>query len=345
MSLPEPVGKSPAEGAYPVPLAQRVFSLPTLMAFGVAVAFVALLATRFDLDWSSAWANIRGMNPWLYLLAFVAYYLSFVFRGMRWQILARNAAVDESAASRVPSKLQCAQLIIIGWFVNSVAWLRMGDAYRAYAFSEESEGSFSWSLGTVLAERVLDMAIILTLLVLSAALLATSRTSDASLYVVIGAFAMAFALTAALLMMRAYGTVLAQLLPNRLEEAYHRFHRGTLGSFKKLPILLALGLVGWLLEMARLYLVVQALDLQIALALVPVVALGNAILSTVPTPGGLGAVESGMPALLVLDLNLAEAGSVTVVDRSITYASVVVFGGLAFLLRQVLRARRRASAG
>ena len=133
---------------------------------------------------------------------------------------------------------------------------------------------------------------------------------------------------------------------DRLEQAYHRFHRGTLGSFKQLPVLLVLGLVGWLLEMARLYLVVQALDLQITLPLVPVVALGNAILSTVPTPGGLGAVESGMPALLLLDfnLNLAEAGAVTVVDRSITYASVVVLGGLAFLLRQVLRARRRASA-
>lgn len=113
-----------------------------------------------------------------------------------------------------------------------------------------------------------------------------------------------------------------------------------MGSFKsQLPYMLILGLAGWLLEMARLYFVVQALGLDIGLALIPVVALGHAILSTVPTPGGAGAVEPGMIGLLLLSLDRSNAASVAIVDRSITYVSVIVIGGLIFLLRHVMRMR------
>ena len=55
-----------------------------------------------------------------------------------------------------PSLWKFSQLILIGWFVNSIAWLRLGDAYRAYALSEDSDKKFSWSLGTVFAERMVD---------------------------------------------------------------------------------------------------------------------------------------------------------------------------------------------
>ena len=194
-------------------------------------------------------------------------------------------------------------------------------------------------MGTVFAERVIDMATVFILLLLSAVFVATTRDSAASIYIVIAAFVMAIALLVLMLLMKRYGGALARLLPGRLEIAYHRFHQGTLGSFKQVPAILALGLVSWFLEMCRLYLVVQALDLSIGLALVPVVALGHAILSTVPTPGGVGAVEPGVTGLLLLALERNDAVSVAVVDLSITYVSVIVIGGMVFLLRQILRSR------
>ena len=319
---------------------RRFFSVPTLLSFGIALALILLLATRFDLDWSATWETIRGMNPWWYILALLLYYASFLFRGLRWRMLALNAGDTSSPAVRVPSTLQCSRLILIGWFVNAIAGLRLGDAYRPYAFSEDSKGGFTWSLGTVFAERVLDMATIFVILIVSAILLTTTRDSTAPGYILIAAFAMAFALVALILLMRTYGTRLARLLPHRFEAAYHRFHQGTLGSFKQLPILLLLGLAAWILEIARLYFVIQALDLSISLPLVALVALGHAILSTFPTPGGVGAVEPGVTGLLLLSLERTEAVSVTLVDRSITYVSVILFGGLVFLLRQVAQARR-----
>ena len=324
----------------PPSIRRRVLSLPTLLSFGIAAALIVFLATRLDLDWSATWDNVRNMNPWLFVLGFLLYYMSFGFRGLRWRILASNAEVQSSSGGGLPPAFQFSQLIIIGWFVNAITWLRMGDAYRAYALSEESGGRFSWSLGTVLAERVLDMATVVGILVISAIFLTTATDSSAADYVVVAALIMAVALVAMMFVMKTYGARLAGRLPGRLEAAYHRFHQGTLGSFKRLPLLLFLGLIGWTLEIARLYFVIEALDMDIGLALIPIAALGGAILSTVPTPGGVGAVEPGVTGLLVLSLDRHDALSVVLVDRSITYLSIIVIGGLVFSIRQVARARR-----
>ena len=324
-----------------ISLRRRILSLPTLLSFAVAFAFIYFLATRFDLDWGKTWDNIRAMNPWLYGLALLLYYLSFGFRGLRWRVLARSAGILDQPGAKLPSVLRFSQLIIVGWFVNAIAWLRLGDAYRAFALSEDSGRDFSWSLGTVLAERVVDMVTVLLLIAVGVGLFSATRDTGGAGFILVVAFAMAISLGALLAVMKGYGARLARFLPERFQSAYDGFHKGTLGSFKQLRLVFLLGLIGWLLEVGRLYFVVEALDLTIGMPLVLIVALGHAILSTVPTPGGVGAVEPGVTTLLVLGLERNDALSVALVDRSITYLSIIVFGGLAFLLWQAYRARRR----
>ena len=320
----------------PIPLRQRFFSLPTLLSFGIGISLIFFLATRFEIDWRAMLSNVRGMNPWMYALGLALYYASFLFRGLRWRLLAQNTGSLSSPGTRIPSVLQCARFIIMGWFVNSIMWLRLGDAYRAYIFAEESRGRFSWSLGTVLAERVIDTATVFAILIISGIILATTATQDspASSYVLLGASVLAALLLFVIVVMKFFGARIARLLPDRIESAYGQFHQGTLGSFKQIPFVFGLGLVGWGLEIARLYFVIQALGLDIPLALVPIVALGHALLSTVPTPGGVGAVEPGITGLLLLALERQDAASVALVDRSITYGSVILIGGLIFLARR-----------
>ena len=317
-----------------------MLSLPTLISFGVAGAFVFLLATRFDVDWAATWDNVQAINPWLYAVAIISYYLSFGFRGLRWRVLAQNAASGAAPGPDLPSWPRFSQLIVIGWFVNAIAWLRLGDAYRSYALAADSRRSFPWSLGTVLAERVLDMAIIFVLMVVGAIFLSTSSDSSASIYILVAASAMALALVGFIVAIKLSGERVVRILPDRFQDIYARFRQGTLGSFKQMPLLITLGLMGWVMEMARVYFVVEALGLDIGLALVLVVTLGHAILSAVPTPGGVGVVEPGLTGLLLLRLGEVDAVSVTVVDRSITYLSVVVVGFVAFLAGQIWQARR-----
>ena len=327
-------------------IARRILSIPTLLSFGVAAGVIFFLATRFDLDWGATWRAIGGMNPWLYLLALSLYYLSFVFRGMRWKILADNAASSSGENFQAISALRASQLIVIGWFVNSVTWLRMGDAYRAYAFAEDSRSSFSWSLGTLLAERVMDMVIVAAIILVAAAVLTMTQGQAVSAYIIIAASAMTAAIVAVALFMKAYGERVARYLPGRIEAAYRRFSQGTLGSFRRMPLAMFLGLLGWLLEMGRLYFVLAALGMEFSLVLIPIVAVGHAILSTVPTPGGVGAVEPGVAGLLLIELSAPDAAAATIVDRSITYLSVIVIGAALFALRQAMnirRSRKRAS--
>ena len=261
-------------------------------------------------------------------------------------MLATNAAESSSDETKVPSTLHTSQLIVIGWFVNSVTWLRMGDAYRAYAFAADSKSSFSWSLGTLLAERVMDMVIVAAIILTAALVLAVTQGQAVSVYIIVMASVMTVGIVAVALFMKAYGERAANFLPVRIKSAYHRFSQGTLGSFRRMPLAMFLGLLGWLLEMGRLYFVLVALGMDFSLLLVPIVAVGHAILSTVPTPGGVGAVEPGVAGLLLIELAAPEAAAATIVDRSITYLSIIVVGALLFALRQALnirRSRKRAS--
>ena len=325
------------------PLRRRVFSLPSLLMFAIFAAFVYFLLTRFDPDWRATLDSIRGMNLALYLIGFAFYYLSFILRGLRWRILARNTGeLDLNPRGRLPSMWAASSYILIGWFVNSIAWLRMGDGYRAWLFARGSGGGFSWSLGTLFAERVLDVASMLLILVASALMLLFSTASvyNAALIVVLLTAIAVVGLACLLLVMKFWGSRLARFLPSRLEAEFHRFQTGTLGSLKQMPTVIALGGGAWLLEVARLYFVVLALGLDVPLALIAIAALSAAILSTVPIPGGVGFVESGIIGVLLLSLGRPEAVSVALVDRSITFVSVIVIGGVAFLISQFWRRRR-----
>ena len=321
-------------------LRRRLLSVPTLLSLAIAAGFIVLLASQADLDWGRTWANVRGIDLRLYIVGLALYYLSFAFRGLRWRILAKNAVINSTPGSELPSTLKFSQLIVIGWFVNSIGWLRVGDAYRAYGLSNIAGGNFSSSLGTVLAERVTDMVTVLGLLAVAVVWYSATRESAGVYYIALIALAMAAALAGLMVVMKGYGHRIARLLPGRFEEAYGRFQQGVLGSLQQLPTVFALGVAGWLLESGRLYFVVKALSLEIDLPLVLIVALGGAILSTVPTPGGIGAVEPGLTSLLILGLERSDAASVVLIDRSITYVSVLIIGGLVFLLWQLSLARR-----
>ena len=320
---------------------RRIFSLPSLLMFAIFAAFVYFLLTQFHPDWGATFETIAGMNIWFYLLAFAVYYATFILRGQRWRMLAQNTGELETLPrGNLPTVRSSSTYILIGWFVNSITWLRMGDGYRAWLFARGSGGSFSWSLGTVLAERVLDVASMLLILVASALLLSTTSVSKVALTVIWLTLFVAIVSLCLLVAMKMWGSRFARFLPSRMETEFNRFQSGTLGSLKQMPTVIALGGGAWLLEVARLYFVAQALGLDVPLALIAIAALSAAILSTVPIPGGVGFVESGIIGVLLLSLGRPDAVSIALVDRSITFVSVIAIGGVVFLISQIWRPRR-----
>ena len=318
-----------------ISIKKKVLSFPTLMSFLIGGVLIYFLSSRFNLDWSQMFSHIKEMNIFSYVCALFLYYVSFVFRGVRWRVLGLNASrklVENSELSfRTPPIYECSLLILNGWFVNSIAWLRMGDAYRAYAFGSRTRAGFSWSLGTIFAERVLDMSTVFVLLLIGGGLLTASIDDTMSRILILSAFAMSVVLLLVVLVIFYAGNWLISFLPEKLSRYVVNFKEGTVGSFDRLPVLIMLGALGWGIEILRLWLVINSLGIETELALIMIAALGASLFSTVPTPGGVGVVEPGMTALLSIGMNGSEAAAVALCDRGITYLSVLVVGLLAFL--------------
>ena len=324
--------------AAPQAMGRRVFSLPSLISLAVAVALLVFLLLRFEVDLAATWRQIAAANPWYLLLAVVVHYSCFLFRGLRWRMLLENV---QEAGEASPGALHCSLLIILGWFANSVSFFRLGDAYRAYLYYEDRGASFARTMGTILAERTLDTAIIIGLLAVALPFLAASNPGAAWLMAAIsGGMLVVLGLLVLLLYATRKGAV--RWLPGWLAGRYQRFQAGTLGSFRRLPLATFWGLLGWLAEMVRIYLVTLALGIDLSGPLVMLATLANSILSLVPTPGGLGAVEWGVAELLnqLSTLSIAAIAALVLVDRSITYLGVIVVGGALFMGRWALRVGR-----
>ncbi len=138
--------------------------------------------------------------------------------------------------------------------------------------------------------------------------------------------------------------LLLRRLPPFFSIRYERFHNGTMGSFQRLPEATVWGLLGWTAEIGRMYLVVKALGFDISLDIVVFLTLANSLLTLVPTPGGVGAVESGVGGLAVRlsSLTATAAAALVLIDRAITYVSVILLGGVLFVVRQIIRGSQAA---
>jgi hypothetical protein len=124
-------------------------------------------------------------------------------------------------------------------------------------------------------------------------------------------------------------------------QRYESLRLGTVNSFARLPTLLVLTAMVWAAEGARLGFVVFSLHLA-GVHLGPsqflLIALVAALLTTVPfLPGGLGLVEAGMIGVLMTVGGVANSAavSITLLDRSISYASLIVVGFVIFVLTHV----------
>ena len=329
----------------PVDLVRRIFSWPTFMSFVIAIGLLALLITQVEIDWVNTRETIFKSNLAVYSLAFISYYFGFLLRGWRWSIMIKNSDRSQNLEARDYPIFQCSLYVYLGWFANTVTWFRLGDVYRAYIFSQDNKDSFPRAIGTILSERILDIATVFFVLVLAFLTFYGSIFSGGMvLFIGLSLFMFIIGLVS-LFVMRQYSHYLITHIPQKFKKSYQLFHDGVLGSLNRMYLLIFLSIIIWSTEVLRLFLVIQSLDLSSdpSLSLILFVTLVNAILTTVPiTPGGLGIVEPGIIGLISLSMSRSDAVSVAILDRSISYLSIIILGTLVFLARYYLRQKNSA---
>ena len=336
-----------------ISLRRRFLNIRTLISFALAIAILYFVLTRLDIDFTATWETIKSCSPYLYLLAFISYYATFPLRAFRWRLLLRNAGFDNEGEDDLPSTWRLTGMVMLSWFVNSVMYARLGDAYRAYLFTEDTNASLSKTMGTVVAERFIDVVIIFSLIVISALVVWHGYTPPTINIIMSVGLGLVLFVVVFLVVMYFLGGRYSERLPSRIKSIYGMFHEGTFGSFRQLPVLAILSLGIWALEAGCLFMVIYALGLgdQIGWPLpfmVIFAALVAALLTALPlTPAGLGFVETGLVGLLIYVFTTPQALSVTLLARTITFLSVILFGLILFLVWQLMgrRKARRLSEG
>lgn len=315
-----------------ISLGRRFWNLRTAITIALALSFILFLLFRLEVDLGATGRMIRGSNPLLYFLSFLVYYASFPLRAWRWNLLLKNAGMEG-----VPSPGRLTPLLLLNWFANCILPVRLGDAYRAYLLREEAGASLPRTVGTVAAERAMDLVVVVGLMFLAGVGIGQGRWGSlpylaVGLVVLLGLF---------LLGMAKLAPRLSRRLPLRLAGIFASFQQGVLGSFRRLPLIAALSTLIWLLEAGRLILVAWALGLHPNPLLLLFTSQAIALLVSVPvTPGGLGLVEPGVAGILMTSLSREEAWSISLLDRTVAYLSLILVGLIILLLREVGRARR-----
>ncbi len=336
----------------PPSLAKRVLNVRTLLSFAFGIALALFVLRRMSGELGDIVEQLASANPLLYLVAFAVYYLTFPVRALRWRVLLRAVGYSQDEGVALPGIPGLSLIMLLSWFANCVVPAKLGDAYRGYLLKEEARVSFSKTMGTILAERIIDTLLLFALMALAAALTFHGALPPiVQLGIELGAVLVVL-VVAGLLIAHRFGHHVHARLPDRIRHHYARLEEGTLRSFslRALPLVLLYSLLVWAVEAGRVYFVTLALGLaQLPLAVVLFVALAGALLTTLPlTPAGLGFVESGIAGVLILVESLGithgvsndTATAVAILDRSISYWSLIVVGVIGYVLNQRFGQRR-----
>ncbi len=369
-------------------LRKLVLNPKTLISFVAAfVILIFLFTTVFrGLDFAAIGHQLAQANLAYFALGFVIYYAAFFVRGLRWQVLLRNAgvghdgspmteaaksemlkaqakgmaavptvspAVGPDKGSKTPSLGGLIEAIYLSWFVNCIVPAKLGDAYRSFLLKRDCNISFSRSIGTIFAERILDIVVLFGLLLASGLLIGSRILGQNTLLLGLGAV-MVVVIIAGLIVLARRPQLFLRFLPHRFHDLFLKFQHGTVTSFRRdtLPqVLLLTGMV-WLMEGGRLYFITRAIDAHgkdgqpIGISVVIFLALASSLLTTLPiTPAGLGFVEGVMFGVLSQVIYpaasaSAQAGAITVLDRLINYWSIVLIGIIVYIISTVRHGRK-----
>jgi uncharacterized membrane protein YbhN (UPF0104 family) len=272
--------------------------------------------------------KILGANPWLLLAAFSIFYLGFPLRGYRWATLVRRSGFRLGYRDAT-------EIIFLSWLVNCVVPAKLGDVYRAYLLKINSPVSLSRTFGTVFIERILDLFAIVTLgLAAGFVSFRSGLPADVQIVFAIGVVVVLL-LAGGLLTMRNFGRRIRRgshpapdpRVHDRFEEASSpdRSEAAASGVLKGLigpegpgsTVVQALGLEGVHLGSAG----PSSSRRRVAVTAVPL------------TPAGIGFVNGVVGLLTVVyGVALNDALTITLIDRTISVLSIIVFGSIAYAI-------------
>lgn len=317
----------------PQDIGSSLFTPRTVVSFLFAMVILYFVLRRTNIDLSESLRQMRSANIWYLGGALIAYYVTFVLRGWRWKQMLASAKISAATGHKMPNMVGMFQIMTLSWFTNSILPARMGDAYRCYLIKRRAGASFGVSLGTMLAERLIDLVVLVAMLLIAGAAVYGTRTPDrAQQAFLVGGGVVVIGVVGVIALWYLRERVEA-FMPARLVRVYRRVRSGLFDSLARPVLPVGVSVVLWLCDGLRVLLVARALGEVIPYHAAIMVALLSALVSTVPiTPAGLGFVEGIMIySLTSIGVFGSTAGAIALLDRVVTYGSLLIVGGIVYL--------------
>ncbi|MGC4191812.1 MAG: lysylphosphatidylglycerol synthase transmembrane domain-containing protein [Thermomicrobiales bacterium] len=318
---------------------RRVLLRPILGTVMLVVVAVFLWRAGRTIDWRVTWSTLQTVNPLWYGLALAAFWITFMVRTTRWRVLLGNARILPPAAGESVGFGTITLAMLRAWFLNAVTVGQLGDAYRAMTIANRAKARVTRIVGTILAERVSEV-VILTVMLVPALISVFGKhlpISSFEMWAMIAAILVAG--PTALLTGPHILVVASGRLPERIAHHVHDLAAGIEECLRPPFRVIACSILVWSGETVTLFLVGRSIGVHLTIPQAAAIALMTALLTAIPiTPAGIGIAESGMVLMFSgIGLPLGTATALTILARSITFGSLVIFGGIGWLPALILR--------
>lgn len=261
-------------------------------------------------------------------LAVLAYAGVSVIRGIRWHLILRRAGIP---ASMVDAQA----LIVVGYMGNTVLPARGGELLRMFFLGRRTGSSRVTILGTIIAERLLDVLALITMLGVLLAIVTASGVESSSDPSDLGIAAGIIVLAGALAMLVAWrmaragrfrglsGHVASLTLATRNLLSV----QGLLLALLTVPIWVGEGLIYWLVG--------RALHLQLDLAQSCFLVVLSSLVATIPAaPGYAGTYDAAIQlGLGTLGVHGGRAISFGLLVRLVIFVPITMVGLVLLIVR------------
>jgi glycosyltransferase 2 family protein len=299
---------------------------------GIAVSAVAIVLVFHSVDPRQAVDIVAGASPGWLLVAALFLVIDLVVRAARWRVLL--APIRE-----VPLPATLAYLLV-GYLANNVLPARLGELVRTHYMGDRQGLSRATVLGTVVVERVVDVAVVVAIAALAILVLSVRGTVASAVLVglavgVLLAVALAVGIAAHRLPGAERIARAAERWP-QVVEVTSRLRAGlaVAGKPRTLAVALILTIVAWAATLLGFAAAGQAVGIQLTIGQASLLASGVALASAIPAgPASLGTFEL---AAVRIGQTLGVASASAFAIGLLLHGAILIItsaGGIAALVR------------
>ncbi len=305
-------------------LKSNLISKKTIFSFVLVAAIIFFLISKLDITQTKEY--LSQIHSGYFILAIIAFYLSFIPRIYRWNVLLNN--LEEKKGFK-----DTAEIYMLSWFANALVPAKLGDLYRSYLYKKNYQTSKSTIVGTIFVERLFDLVFVLIMVLILDVVFYQQFQYLSYLLLATALFLGAITL---LIIIKKFRNSLKKFLPDKFKHVLDNFEEGAAQCLRKKSVIFigACTIVTWFLEIFSFYFILLSLNVSIPFSLVIFTLIVSALISTLPiTPSGAGAVELAVSGVLILiGLESSLAITIAILHRLVDYWSLLITGSILYVV-------------